>query len=732
MSLMKSEKIRQLYRDSSVNIEKGKGSVQVMSIFNKTRDDEREFEMFTERVDQIYNSLKPYENEVDLFDIASLKKSFIAKTEDFFREDRKLNIGIIGRVKAGKSTFLNSLLFQGKDILPTAVTPKTAALTRIEYGEKNALEVEYYSPREWDNLTKSASDNGKRNDTIVAKEIMKLVAEAGIDAQEYITRGTDRIEYGSYEEMKEDLNQYIGENGKITPIVKCVTIYVNNEDLEEISVVDTPGLYDPVVSRVDRTRHFIELCDVVFFLSKSTAFLDRNDIDLMASQLPKKGVKRMILVCSRFDDGLRDTLWNKKSLEEAIADTKKKLLDYTTSAFNAYKKNNYYVNGEVLEQCMHPVFVSSIADLMSRTDEKDYTEQMKKVKEDLDLYHDLNNEKLKEIGNMDVIREMFEEVLDDKEEMLQEKSSAFIPTAKEELKDKLRRIETLAEKRINQLHNYDREKLYDQKQMMNAQITRVSSGIEITFQGLLDKIEKNKVAAMREIRALNRDYLQVKEKEGSETHFEIRKVSTSVWFAPWTWGTSKREIYSYDEKYVYIDVFDALENIRNFVEDGSECIEKTFHKSVDSAYLKHELLKMVVENMDLSGENYDADYYKLLVERTIQGITLPTMQFSASNYEGMITAQFNGEIKGNANKSNFRAELGKVIDSICDEICRTLEREVIKFRTQVEQLRDGFAQKLMEDVNRELQLVEKQFANKEEEIVHYEHLIGDIRRMSIE
>ena len=42
-----------------------------------------------------------------------------------------LRIGIMGRVKAGKSTFLNALLFDGQPVLPQAATPKTANLTRI-------------------------------------------------------------------------------------------------------------------------------------------------------------------------------------------------------------------------------------------------------------------------------------------------------------------------------------------------------------------------------------------------------------------------------------------------------------------------------------------------------------------------------------------------------------------------------------------------------------------------
>ncbi len=50
-------------------------------------------------------------------------------------EKRRLSIGIVGQMKAGKSTFLNHLLFGGQPLLPKAATPKTAALTRIRYGD---------------------------------------------------------------------------------------------------------------------------------------------------------------------------------------------------------------------------------------------------------------------------------------------------------------------------------------------------------------------------------------------------------------------------------------------------------------------------------------------------------------------------------------------------------------------------------------------------------------------
>ncbi|MEI0563041.1 dynamin family protein [Brachyspira pulli] len=57
--------------------------------------------------------------------------------------DRALNLGIIGVMKAGKSSLLNSLLFEGKNILPKSVTPMTAALTYMKYSEQNYIEIDF-------------------------------------------------------------------------------------------------------------------------------------------------------------------------------------------------------------------------------------------------------------------------------------------------------------------------------------------------------------------------------------------------------------------------------------------------------------------------------------------------------------------------------------------------------------------------------------------------------------
>ncbi len=58
-----------------------------------------------------------------------------------FARDRLLNVAVLGRFKAGKSSFLNHLT--GRELLPVGVIPVTSVVTEIEYGPSERAEVRY-------------------------------------------------------------------------------------------------------------------------------------------------------------------------------------------------------------------------------------------------------------------------------------------------------------------------------------------------------------------------------------------------------------------------------------------------------------------------------------------------------------------------------------------------------------------------------------------------------------
>ena len=62
-------------------------------------------------------------------------------------ERHELSIAIIGRFKAGKSSFLNHFL--GRNLLPVGVVPVTTVVTEIVYGPREEASVRLSNRGSW-------------------------------------------------------------------------------------------------------------------------------------------------------------------------------------------------------------------------------------------------------------------------------------------------------------------------------------------------------------------------------------------------------------------------------------------------------------------------------------------------------------------------------------------------------------------------------------------------------
>ncbi|GAB0050715.1 hypothetical protein YGH007_10050 [Helicobacter pylori] len=105
---------------------------------------------------------------------AVIKAEELEKTlKEMQDTDRNLKVGIIGRVKAGKSSLLNALIFEGKEVLPKAATPMTASLTVLKYAQNLSAQVEFYSPKDIEELKNEHARYEREFQRIVEEEVKK-------------------------------------------------------------------------------------------------------------------------------------------------------------------------------------------------------------------------------------------------------------------------------------------------------------------------------------------------------------------------------------------------------------------------------------------------------------------------------------------------------------------------------------------------------------------------------
>lgn len=692
----------------------------------------KEFQNFIARAEEIIADLSPLAAQGDINGIENIRKNFKMKTEDFYRENRKLNIGVVGQVKAGKSSFLNTLLFEGKEILPKASTPKTATLTKMEYSEKNIIEIEYYSAEDWETLEDNACIDLDDEIYTSARELVELAKRNGLDTASYLEKGRESIQFDTYEELIAHLNDYVGEDGRFTPLVKAVTLYLNKEEFKGISIVDTPGLNDPIVSRTIRTKEFIEVCDVVFFLSQAGSFLDSSDWNLLSTQLPQKGVKRLVLIASKYDSGIRDILKvqddddifgddenTADNIPKACKIIKKKLrkrAKMKTDEFIKDLKNRCMdALAEVIRQCEEPYMVSAIAYNMSGKRVEEFTPEERNVYDALKQFSDDIESDMKLLGNFDEIKSLFTEVIKEKEEILTEKSRTFVPTAMEELKNLLLTYKEKTEKRIKILEENDKEQLDEQRKIMESQINSIKADVTALFGELIGKLETEKSKAVQEIKKESKDFVSIKERTGTITRTGTYTTGHLWW--------KKTEVYNYPETYTYCVAADAIDNLNRFAMEASSIVEEVFMSVLQLRDIKRKILNVVVENFDLGNEKYDSSLMRIMAEETVNAIEFPDIRIDISGEVKGITSKFNGKITSADGKNNLTACLLDAIHKMYDELVNKMAETVKEYKSMLERISGEVQEKLLSNITAEFDMLLKQCESKETEIAAYKEYI---------
>lgn len=705
-----------------------------MNIFTNNN---KEFSAFTQQVGEIISVVTGHAKEEDVAGLHRFIANFKIKTEDFYRENRKLNIGVVGQVKAGKSSFLNTLLFGGKEILPKASTPKTATLTKMEYSEENIIQIEYYSPDEWEVLEENAVVDLDDEIYTSAREIVDMVKRNEVNPYPYLEKGSDQIIFDTYEDLISSLNDYVGEDGKFTPIVKAVTLFLNKEEFKGLSIVDTPGLNDPIMSRTIRTKEFMEVCDVVFFLSQSGSFLDKSDWVLLSSQLPQKGVKKLVLIASKYDSGIRDILRvqdeddifgdddnTADNIPKACKIIKKKLRKRAKSKVEEFVKDLEKRGGtreliDVIKQCAEPIMVSSLAYNMTGKSYEKYTSEEKNIYSALKQFSDDMESDLKLLGNFDEVKELFGQVVTKKESILEAKAKSFIPNAIEELRNLLTGYLDKTNKRAQLLERNDRERLMGQKKLIENQMGAIKADIAAVFGELNAKLESEKVAGIREIREVSKDYLSISDRTGTKVIHDSHTVSDSKWYNPFSWGSSHIEHYTYEKHYSYCIAADAIENLRKFGLDASNQVEEVFGEALQVKEIKRRLLNVVVNNFDMGSEKYDSSLFRIMVQETFSGIEFPILDIDISDAMNGIAGKFNGEITSASEKTKLTTALAKAISRIYEELCKKLDDEVKKFKIELSEISKKVEKSLLTNITKELEELLSQCDNKEKGIAGY-------------
>lgn len=689
-----------------------------------------------EQLSNLCQSLQVWEKRFDnneISNILRLKEALQQDIQRFEQEQQTLNIAIMGQVKAGKSSFLNALLFDGKPVLPTAATPKTANLTRISYGEKPALEIEYYSKEEWSDLEKLAQENYESEPVKVAKELVEMVTKAELDVHVVLEQQHQRIEASSLDELMHILNQYAGNDGQYTALVKMTRLYLPNEELKGFDVIDTPGMNDPVISRTQKTKEEMARCDVVFFLSRASQFLDQSDIDLLTNQLPQGGVERLYLIAGQYDSAILDDGFNQKSLIDCENNLQKRLNKRAVKELGDLAEKKRQAGHEhlanLLQNLVHPIVSSTFAYGFATWDAETWDAAMQHVYQELkdtadndwDGYQ-FTQQDWQRIANFEALKEKYQSARTEKNQILESKKQSLLPKAQEKLDESLNDLRETVENRIVRLNTQDISQLITLEKQLEQRISVISSKLEQHISTEVIAIKKASSDISRELQKSIQQYTQLTTHTGSETHEESYEVSTSKWYNPFSWGSSETRYRTYTTNYEYLSASDAVEQIAQYARDCKIDIQHHFNQLIQPHQLKINLRRALVNELNTAQDDFDANQFKNVLDAVIRQLDLPELNLNVGDPSRKISQNFSGQIRSSNDMQQLKQALHQSLQDVFKLLNEQFQASAQQIEVNLVNTQQQLAQKLTQGLERELAQIKQDFAEKQKAVQEYESL----------
>jgi len=248
-----------------------------------------------------------------------------------FLNTDELTIGFVGKMKMGKSSIINALVFQD-DVLPSSSIPMTATLTIIKYGEQKSATVNIITEADFDEICriKDVKDNLESEEKVKsAMEIYEAIVS--IDNYKNLFGKSQVIELSDYA-------NYIGANGKFSAMAKSVVFTLPKKELLGVTIVDTPGFNDPISSRDDETFNFLSHSNVIVLVQNPYAAFDITDLNILESQISKAGIGKMVIAINQFD-ALGNVSWENE-LNKRITKKEKIIIESGNSIIKKLLKDS--------------------------------------------------------------------------------------------------------------------------------------------------------------------------------------------------------------------------------------------------------------------------------------------------------------------------------------------------------------------------------------------------------
>lgn len=738
---------------------------------------------FKENISEILSRIKQSRDSQNISRVTLVEKklnSLFSGLETLRTNNSCLTIGIVGQMKVGKSSFLNALIFDGEAILPKAATPMTAGLTVIEKSPEEGqtfLEVEYYTQNEWDSIAKTANEvEGvgaeilRENPTLVNDEkkldaILKIkVGEVDFASYEIVKKrltpiaksrighDSERVILHSGKGLAKSLDEYVGAHGSFTSVVKALHIYLDNDNIDGLRIVDTPGVNDPVVTRDAKTTEFLREAHGVLMVMSADSVLTGSDIDFLNNRIGKEGIASVVMIVNKIDmpccSGKYRNGYRLEDALEEICSTLTEHIDKKKFLFN-YPSN---IKGIV--------FTSGVADSLAQKlpdhpekvdgDEQKALENLRKIyPTDFDEENTIESLQLLSSQNQTLFTDYIQdEFIRNKDAIIDEKLSSFIKEHKKDINQAIDSVIDEIKIEINFLEKESLESLQIQMKMLSDILKKLLPKIQDEIRGFVKTLEA-------EVKKAFQIKLVDKQPNISEVPTDVKSIKYTREGTKLGWSKSgslsisllnpaelcRIENPQIDRLRLEVHKFwnDLFVNERtqlvNFILDEiTKMSQEGASVDVDDSQIRilvNKLVKTKLNGLETLELLQICEIFKSSFKETLNNsdfIDIPTTFGEIEQYK----AEERIKYQSKKNLSNALSQTKSLNDDLytllkekCDEQCLTVRDIMEEFSTQFKNLMD-------EEIERHRKQMEQKLRSKEESLTSAKKGLADFETIKKE
>jgi hypothetical protein len=663
------------------------------------------------------NSIKDFQNTAT---------SLGSQIDGIFEEGRLLRIGIVGEVKSGKSSFMNALIFDGKEVLPKAATPMTAALTVVSFDEKQKAKVYFYDVNGWKNIVNSARfaeaeidkkvedqltkskksilkpgkfsqplDKDKLRKSFESQlnpvqqaclELTRMAERNNLNADNFLDK-EEEIPFDPGSDLSNTLHEYVGSSGKYTPLVQQTELIINNPMLKDIQIVDTPGLNDPVISRTLKTKDYLKSCDVIFLVCYSAGpLLGSEEINLIENIFPKESVQKIIIIGSKFDSQILQYQESNVNFQKAYAISRKKCEDKVTDnvAKLKAKPNHSAIIDDLndskfylISSLMYSVAKKKEDNISLSDEERIILDQFKQrfigFNDEINFLYDFSA--------INRVKSSLEDIRKNKDQIIEEKTKDFINVQKHNLSQILGNIKKSALQYSDYIKTDDIDTINDKVKETEMILDTISDKVYLLFQDTSISAKKIIQSLQNTLHYKISDFKDI----SSESYTTTHNYTTG-----WIFKDKHTEITTHHKS----KVEDAVLNIGNYITTCNEIVQKNFNSLIDIESLKRSINDLILVACDTRSSDFDPEQISIPVESALKEISVSRISINIQQYREKIYNEFSRPIVEDQEIHKLESSLIKNLNLIYDDIKKLLDKEQTKIEANIKDQSFTFINKI--------------------------------------